>query len=84
MTKIDLILENVRDEYLINLLEEGETSELETLKTKKFLTENLGRIRKMLIEEGAVDNIKKHLQENWGRYLNNLEIVQETTETAEA
>ncbi len=80
MTKIDLILENIRDEYLINLLEEGETSELETLKTKKFLNENLGRIRKMLVEEGAVENIREHLSENWGHYLNNLEITKETTE----
>jgi hypothetical protein len=51
MRKIDLILENIRDEYMINLLEEGETTELEVLKTKKFLNESLGKIRKMLVEE---------------------------------
>jgi len=69
MRKIDLILENIRDEYMINLLEEGSVSELETLKTKKFLNENLNRIRKMLIEEGALDSVKGHLANNWGKYL---------------
>ncbi len=69
MRKLDLILENVRDEYMINLLEEGETTELETLKTKKFLNENLNRIRKMLIEEGALEGVKQHLGDNWGKYL---------------
>ncbi len=69
MRKIDLILENIRDEYMINLLEEGTASELETLKTKKFLNENLNRIRKMLIEEGTLDGVKEHLGDNWGKYL---------------
>ena len=69
MRKLDLILENVRDEYMINLLEEGSTTELETLKTKKFLNENLNRIRKMLVEEGALEGVKQHLGNNWGKYL---------------
>ncbi len=69
MRKLDLILENIRDEYMINLLEEGTSSELETLKTKKFLNENLNRIRKMLIEEGALEGVKQHLGNNWGKYL---------------
>ena len=69
MRKIDLIIESIRDEYMINLLEEGTTSELETLKTKKFLNENLNRIRKMLIEEGALEGVKQHLGDNWGKYL---------------
>jgi len=69
MRKLDLILENIRDEYMINLLEEGEVSELETLKTKKFLNENLARIRGILVEEGAMDAVKQHLGDNWGKYL---------------
>jgi hypothetical protein len=69
MRKIDLILENIRDEYMINLLEEGEATELQTLKTKKFLNENLAVIRSMLIEEGALDGVKQHLANNWGKYL---------------
>ncbi len=73
MRKLDLILEDIRDEYMINLLEEGATSELETLKTKKFLNENLNRIRKMLIEEGALEGVKQHLGDNWGIYLSESE-----------
>ncbi len=69
MRKIDLIIESIRDEYMINLLEEGSVSELESLKTKKFLNENLNRIRKMLVEEGALDGVKNHLANNWGKYL---------------
>ncbi len=69
MRKIDLILESIRDEYMINLLEEGSVTELETLKTKKFLNENLTRIRKMLVEEGALEGVKQHLGNNWGKYL---------------
>ncbi len=69
MAKIDLILENIRDEYMINLLEESEVSELEALKTKRFLNESLNRIRGMLVEEGAMDSVKSHLANNWGKYL---------------
>ena len=69
MRKLDLILENIRDEFMINLLEEGSVSELETLKTKKFLNENLQRIRGILIQEGAMDSVKSHLANNWGKYL---------------
>ncbi len=69
MRKIDLILENIRDEYMINLLEEGEVTELETLKTKKFLNESLGRIRGLLVEEGTMDAVKNNLKNNWGKYL---------------
>ena len=69
MAKIDLIIENIRDEYMINLLEESEVSELEALKTKRFLNESLGRIRSMLVEEGAMDAVKSHLANNWGKYL---------------
>ena len=51
------------------LVEEGTTSELQTLKTKKFLTESLQRIRGILVEEGTLDNVKSHLGNNWGKYL---------------
>jgi hypothetical protein len=69
MRKLDLILENIRDEYMINLLEEGATTELQTLKTKKFLNENLNRVRAMLIEEGVMQGVQQHLANNWGKYL---------------
>ncbi len=69
MGKIDLVIESIRDEYMINLLEEGSVSELQTLKTKKFLTENLSRIRHMLINEGTMGKVQDHLKDNWGKYL---------------
>ena len=69
MTKLDLILENIRDEYMINLLEEGESSELQTLKTKKFLNENLNRIRGMLVEEGTLNQVQELLENRWATYL---------------
>jgi hypothetical protein len=56
---LEMILENKRDSYLIQVLEEG-TTELESLKTKKYLTENLETIRKILIEEGLLDTLKNH------------------------
>ena len=56
---LEIILENKRDEYLIQVLEEG-TTELESLKTKKYLTENLNLIEKILVEEGLLDTLKNH------------------------
>jgi len=56
---LEMILENKRDDYLIQVLEES-TTELETLKTKKYLTENLNLIEKILVEEGLLDTLKNH------------------------
>jgi len=56
---LEMILENKRDEYLIQVLEEG-TTELESLKTKKYLIENLNFIKKILVEEGLLDTLKNH------------------------
>lgn len=61
-------IENVRDRHLIAVLEEGTTTELQALKTKQFLNENLGIIRKVLVEEGVVDGARQHLANNWGKY----------------
>lgn len=69
MSKIDLIIESIRDEYMINLLEESEVSELEALKTKKFLNEALGRVRGMLVEEGALGQVQEILENKWAAYL---------------
>jgi hypothetical protein len=57
---------------MMNLLEEGAVTELGALKTKKFLNENLGRIRGMLVEEGVMDAVKSHMAKNWGNYLAGL------------
>ena len=54
---LEIILENKKDKYLINILEES-TSELESLKTKRYLTENLNMIGKILTEEGVLDTLK--------------------------
>lgn len=62
-----MVLESVRDRHMINILEEG-TTELAALKTKRFLTENLNIINKILVEEGVVDGARNHLANNWGKY----------------
>jgi len=67
MALLNKVIENKRDEYMINVLEEG-TTELESLKTKKYLTENLHMIGKILMEEGVVDAAKQNLANNWGKY----------------
>jgi hypothetical protein len=67
MALLNKVIENKRDEYMINVLEEG-TTELESLKTKKYLTENLHMIGKILMEEGVVDAAKANLANNWGKY----------------
>lgn len=66
--KLDTILESVREDYLMKVLEEGTTTELDTLRTKKFLRESTQEIRKILIQEGVMDSVKNHLQNNWKTY----------------
>jgi len=61
MAKLDLVLESVRDRYMINVLEEG-TTELGALKTKRFLTESTQRIKEILIQEGVMDSVKAGVQ----------------------
>ena len=69
MKKLDLVLENIRDEYMINVLEEGTTTELEALKTKKFLNESIQSIRGILVQEGVMPAVQNHLANNWKKYL---------------
>lgn len=66
--KLDLILESIRDEYMIQVLEEGEVTELESLKTKRFLNESIKAVRGMLVEEGIMGSVKNHLANNWKKY----------------
>ena len=65
MQKIDLILENIRNQYTYNLLEESDTvtplSEREVLKGKMFINESTAMIRKMLIEEGVIAGVRQSL-----------------------
>jgi len=69
--KLEMILESKKNKYLLNILEESST-ELETLKSKKYLNENIQEIRKFLIEEGFLNNAKEHLKNNWGKYATGL------------
>jgi len=55
--KLKEIVESVKEEYLLNSLEET-TSEIETLRTKKFLNETAATIEHMLLNEGAGEWIK--------------------------
>jgi len=61
-------IETVRDRHLMAVLEESEVTELQALKTKKFLNENLNIIKKVLVEEGVLDGARQHLANNWGKY----------------
>ena len=83
MAKLAEILANKRDDYMISVLEES-TSELESLKTKKYLTENLNLIGKVLMEEGVVDAAKANLANNWGKYAAGAGVVGAGTLAGEA
>lgn len=68
--KLDLILENVRMKYSLGLLEESEgLSEKDILKGKILINESTMTIRKMLVEEGVMLDVRNLLQENWARNL---------------
>ena len=59
--KLDLILENIRNSYTLNLLEESsatDVSEREVLKGKKLINESTMMLRKMLIQEGVMEDVK--------------------------
>jgi len=67
--KLDLILENIRSKYSLGLLEEssGEISEKELLKGKLLINESTMAIRKMLVEENGLQNVKNGLKNHWGK-----------------
>ena len=59
--KLDLILENIRNSYTLNLLEESsatDVSEMEVLKGKKLINESTMMLRKILIQEGVMEDVK--------------------------
>jgi len=71
--KIHEICESVRDEYLLNALEESESvSEKDILKMKKFLNENITRIEKMLVEEGYLELGRKIIEESFKTVAKNI------------
>lgn len=59
--KLDLILENIRNSYTLNLLEESsasDVSEIEVLKGKKLINESTMMLRRILIQEGVMEDVK--------------------------
>jgi hypothetical protein len=59
--KFDLILENIRNSYTLNLLEESsasDVSEMELLKGKKLINESTMMLRRILIQEGVMEDVK--------------------------
>jgi len=59
--RIHEIVESVKENYLLNALEES-TSEIEVLRTKKFLNEAASVIETVLVEEGVVDSVKEYVK----------------------
>ena len=72
-SKVHEICENVRDEYLLNALEENtNVSEVDVLRMKKFLNENISRIEKMLVEEGYVEYGRQIIEESFKTVAKNV------------
>jgi len=67
MTKAKLheIVESVKEEYLLNVIEES-TSEIEVLKTKKFLNETASIVEKILLEGVGFDAVGAPINNNGG------------------
>ena len=63
--KLDLVLENTRNKYAMDLLEESELSERETLNGKLIINESTMQVREMLVEGGLLQGVKDILEESW-------------------
>jgi len=64
-TRLHEIIENVKEDYLLNVIEES-TNEIEVLKTKKFLNETASIVESILMEadengESMIDKIKNYI-----------------------
>ncbi len=59
--KIIEIVESVKEDYLLNTLEEGTVNEITLLKTKKFLNETANLVERILVEEGLADSVKGYV-----------------------
>lgn len=70
--KLDLILENVRNQYTLSLLEESTThgvDEKEVLMGKMLINESTMMIRKMLVEEGVMEDVKMLLENTFAQII---------------
>lgn len=70
--KLDLILENVRNSYTLNLLEESSThgvDEREVIKGKMLINESTMMVRRILVEEGVMQNVKALLENTFAQII---------------
>jgi hypothetical protein len=76
MSKISMILENIQNKYNYALLEESEVlGEKEVLKGRMLVNEATMTIRKALLEENMVGQIKDALKASW-----EAQIIEEMTQ----
>jgi hypothetical protein len=61
--KLDLILENIRMKYSLEILEESSLTEEETLLGKIMINESTMQIRKMLVDDGLMESIQIQMRE---------------------
>jgi hypothetical protein len=69
MLKLDMILENVRNQYTLGLLEESTLSEKDVLQGKMLINESTMGIRKILVDEKVIEETRSMLQETWEQEL---------------
>lgn len=70
--KLDLILENVRNSYTLNLLEESSThgvDEREVIKGKMLINESTMMVRRILVEEGLMQDVKVLLENTFAQII---------------
>jgi len=64
--KLDLVLENTRNQYNLGLLEESDGLDEKTvLQGKILINESIMQVRKMLVEEGTIGAVQSMLEESW-------------------
>ena len=70
--KIDLILENIRNQYTLGLLEESTVAGLDektVIKGKMLINESTMELRKMLIQEGVLADVRAMLADGFARVI---------------
>ena len=70
--KLDLILENVRNSYTLNLLEESSVQgidEKEVLMGKMLINESTMMVRRILVEEGVMEDVKLVLENTFAQII---------------
>ena len=70
--KLDLILENVRNGYTLNLLEESAVhgvDEREVIMGKMLINESTMMVRRILVEEGVMENVKALLENTFAQII---------------